>query len=77
VIARPQRADNPDVALMFSPAAVVTLITFDSEDRYAEQFGKFFKEPTDLEWIRFNLRLNIVKLLMKGYRKFAQKAGLI
>ncbi len=77
VVAKPQRADNPDVELMFSPAAVNTLVTFDSEDKYAEQFGKFFKEPTDLEWIRFNLRLNIVKLLMKGYRKFAQKAGLI
>ena len=77
VIAKPQRAENPDVELMFSPAAVETLITFTSEDRYAEQFGKFFKEPTDLKWIRFNLRLNIVKLLMKGYRKFAQKAGLI
>ncbi len=77
VVARPQRADNPDVELMFSLAAVNTLVTFDSEDKYAEQFGKFFKEPTDSVWIRFNLRLNIVKLLMKGYRKFAQKAGLI
>lgn len=77
VEARPHRAENPDVELMFSPAAVETLVTFDSEDQYAAQFGKFFKEPTDDKWIRFNLRLNIVKLLMKGYRKFAQKAGLI
>lgn len=75
--AKPDRAENPDVELMFSPAAVETLVTFDSEDEYAAQFGKFFKEPTDEKWIRFNLRLNIVKLLMKGYRKFAQKAGLI
>jgi len=74
--AKPHRAENPDVELMFSPAAVETLVTFDSEDEYAAQFGKFFKEPTDEKWIRFNLRLNIVKLLMKGYRKFAQKAGL-
>ncbi|MFW9794270.1 MAG: (Fe-S)-binding protein [Candidatus Thorarchaeota archaeon] len=77
VDAKPHRAENPDVELMFSPAAVATLITFESEDEYAAQFGKFFKEPTDEKWIRFNLRLNIVKLLMKGYRKFAQKAGLI
>jgi len=77
VMAKPQRAENPDVELMFSPAAVETLVNFASEDKYAEQFGKFFKEPTDSEWIRFNLKLNIVKLLMKGYRKFAQKAGLI
>jgi len=77
VEAKPHRAENPDVELMFSPAAVETLVTFDSEDEYAAQFGKFFKEPTDEKWIRFNLRLNIVKLLMKGYRKFAQKAGLI
>ena len=62
---------------MFSRAAVETLVTFDSEDEYAAQFGNFFKNPTDDQWIRFNLRLNIVKLLMKGYRKFAQKAGLI
>jgi Fe-S oxidoreductase len=77
VEAKPHRAENPDVELMFSPDAVETLVTFDSEDEYAAQFGKFFKEPTDDKWIRFNLRLNIVKLLMKGYRKFAQKAGLI
>ncbi|MFX1369350.1 MAG: (Fe-S)-binding protein [Promethearchaeota archaeon] len=74
---RPIRADNPDVELTFSPKAVEKLITFDSERDYAAQFGLFFKEPTDAEWIRFNLRLNIVKLLMKGYRKFAQRAGLI
>ena len=77
VVAKPHRAENPDVELMFSTAAVETLVTFDSENEYAAQFGKFFKEPTDEKWIRFNLRLNIVKLLMKGYRKFAQKAGLI
>jgi heterodisulfide reductase subunit D len=77
VEANPHRAENPDVELMFSPEAVKALVTFDSEDEYAAQFGKFFKEPTDEKWIRFNLRLNIVKLLMKGYRKFAQKAGLI
>lgn len=77
VEAKPHRAENPDVELMFSHAAVETLVSFDSEDEYAAQFGKFFKEPTDDKWIRFNLRLNIVKLLMKGYRKFAQKAGLI
>ncbi len=73
----PHRAENPDVELTFSPRAVETLVTFSSEDKYAEKFGYFFKKPTDEEWIRFNLRLNIVKLLMKGYRKFAQKAGLI
>ncbi|MBD3407687.1 MAG: hypothetical protein GF411_16335 [Candidatus Lokiarchaeota archaeon] len=73
----PRRAENPDVELIFSPAAVETLTSFKSEDEYAAQFGLFFKEPTDEEWIKFNLRRNIVKLLMKGYRKFAQKAGLI
>ncbi|MCF2136983.1 MAG: (Fe-S)-binding protein [Candidatus Thorarchaeota archaeon] len=73
----PVRAENPDVELMFSPAAVERLVQFDSEDEYAAQFGRFFKEPTDDEWIKFNLRLNIVKLVMKGYRKFAQKAGLL
>lgn len=73
----PQRAENPDVELTFSEGAVSKLVTIPSEDDYAAQFGLFFKEPTDDEWIKFNLRLNIVKLLMKGYRKFAQKAGLI
>ena len=73
----PVRAENPDVELLFSPKAVEKLITFEKEDDYAARFGLFFKEPTDDEWIRFVLRLNIVKLLMKGYRKFAQKAGLI
>ena len=73
----PIRGENPDVELTFSPGAVKKLITFKSEDEYAANFGKFFKEPTDDDWIRFNLRRNIVKLLMKGYRKFAQKAGLI
>jgi Fe-S oxidoreductase len=73
----PVRAENPDVELMFSPAAVEKLVSFESEDDYAKQFGMFFKEPTDDEWIKFVLRRNIVKLLMKGYRKFAQKAGLI
>jgi heterodisulfide reductase subunit D len=73
----PKRAENPDVELTFAPKAVETLVTFTSEDEYAAKFGYFFKKPTDDEWIRFNLRLNIVKLLMKGYRKFAQKAGLI
>jgi heterodisulfide reductase subunit D len=71
------RGENPDVELTFSPGAVKQLITYQSEDEYAANFGRFFKEPTDDEWIRFNLRRNIVKLLMKGYRKFAQKAGLI
>ncbi|MHA2022373.1 MAG: heterodisulfide reductase-related iron-sulfur binding cluster, partial [Candidatus Thorarchaeota archaeon] len=71
------RAENPDVELMFAPKAVEKLITFDKEDEYAARFGLFFKEPTDDEWIKFVLRLNIVKLLMKGYRKFATKAGLI
>lgn len=74
---RPIRAENPDVELMFSPDAVRKLTAFQSEDDYAAQFGLFFKEPTDDEWIKFVLRRNIVKLLMKGYRKFAQKAGLI
>lgn len=73
----PRRAENPDVELTFSEGAVRHLVTFESEDDYAAQFGEFFKEPTDDKWIKFNLRLNIVKLLMKGYRKFAQKAGLI
>ncbi len=73
----PVRGENPDVELFFSPAAVEKLVTFDSEDDYARQFGMFFKEPTDNEWIKFVLRRNIVKLLLKGYRKFAQKAGLI
>jgi heterodisulfide reductase subunit D len=73
----PVRAENPDVELMFSPKAVEKLITYKNEDEYAARFGLFFKEPTDEEWIKFVLRLNIVKLLMKGYRKFAQKAGLI
>lgn len=73
----PMRGENPDVELTFSPGAVKQLITYQSEDEYASNFGRFFKEPTDDEWIRFNLRRNIVKLLMKGYRKFAQKAGLI
>jgi hypothetical protein len=62
---------------MFSPKAVEALITYKNEDEYAARFGLFFKEPTEDEWTKFMLRLNIVKLLMKGYRKFAQKAGLI
>ena len=74
---RPIRAENPDVVLTFSQKAVESLTELDSEREYAKQFGLFFKEPTDEEWIKFNLRLNIVKLLMKGYRKFAQRAGLI
>lgn len=73
----PVRAENPDVELLFSPMAVEELITYKSEDDYAARFGLLFKEPTDDKWIKFVLRLNIVKLLMKGYRKFAQKAGLI
>ncbi|MFX1273159.1 MAG: hypothetical protein ACFFAX_15860, partial [Promethearchaeota archaeon] len=73
----PIRGENPDVELVFSPGAVRHLMTYQSEDEYAANFGRFFKEPTDEKWIRFNLRRNIVKLLMKGYRKFAQKAGLI
>ncbi len=73
----PIRGENPDVELTFSPKAVERLISQKSEDEYAAQFGLFFKEPTDEEWIKFNLRRNIVKLLMKGYRRFAQKAGLI
>jgi len=73
----PVRAENPDVELMFSPKAVEELVTYKSEDEYAARFGLLFKEPTDDQWIKFVLRLNIVKLLMKGYRKFAQKAGLI
>ncbi len=74
---QPVRAENPDVELLFSRGAVERLIQNESEDDYAAEFGRLFKEPTDEEWIKFNLRLNIVKLLMKGYRKFAQKAGLI
>ncbi len=77
VVVHPIRAENADVELTFSEGAVRKLVTFESEEEYAKQFGLFFKEPTDDEWIKFNLRLNLVKLLMKGYRKFAQKAGLI
>lgn len=73
----PIRGENPDVELTFSPNAVERLISMKTEDEYAAHFGLFFKEPTDDVWIKFNLRRNIVKLLMKGYRKFAQKAGLI
>lgn len=73
----PVRAENPDVELLFAPKAVERLITYKSEDEYAAKFGLLFKEPTEDEWIKFVLRLNIVKLLMKGYRKFAQKAGLL
>lgn len=73
----PERAENPDVEITFSPKAVTKLVTFNKEDDYARQFGFFFKNATDEEWIKFNLRLNIVKLVMKGYRRFAQKAGLL
>jgi hypothetical protein len=65
------------VELTFSPEAVRKLTSLTSEDEYAKQFGSFFKKPTDDVWIKFNLRRNIVKLLAKGYRKFAMKAGLI
>lgn len=71
------RSENPDVELAFSEEAVKQLTVLKSEDEYAQKFGSFFKKPTDEVWIKFNLRRNIVKLLMKGYRKFAQKAGLI
>lgn len=57
--------------------AVKKLVTFEKEDDHTRQFGLFLKQPTEDEWIRFNLRLNIVKLVMKGYRRFAQKAGLL
>ena len=77
VVVHPIRAENADVELTFSEGAVRKLVTFESEEEYAKQFGLFLKKPTDDEWIKFNLRLNLVKLLMKGYRKFAQKAGLI
>jgi heterodisulfide reductase subunit D len=77
ILVHPVRGENPDVELTFSPGAVKQLTMYESEDEYAANFGRFFKEPSDEEWIRFNLRRNIVKLLMKGYRKFAQKAGLI
>jgi hypothetical protein len=73
----PVRSENPDVELTFSQEAVKHLTVLKSEDEYAQKFGSFFKKPTDEVWIKFNLRRNIVKLLMKGYRKFAQKAGLI
>ena len=73
----PIRAENPDVELTFSSKGVEKLIALDSEVEYAAQFSDLFKNLTDDEWIEFNLRLNIVKLLMKGYRKFAQRAGLI
>jgi len=73
----PIRSENPDVELTFSPEAVRKLTSFASEDEYAKQFGSFFKKPSDEVWIKFNLRRNIVKLLAKGYRKFAMKAGLI
>ncbi len=73
----PHRAENPDVELTFSPKAVEELVSIPSENDYAKQFGLFFKEPTEEKWIKFNLKMNVVKLLMKGYRKFAQKAGLI
>ncbi len=73
----PTRAENPDVELIFSNGAVQRLVTLDNENDYARQFGLFFKQPTGEEWIKFNLRLNVVKLLMKGYRRFAQKAGLL
>jgi heterodisulfide reductase subunit D len=73
----PIRAENPDVELTFSSDAVMKLIAIESEDDYAAQFGLLFKMPTENEWIKFSLQRNIVKLLMKGYRKFAQKAGLI
>ncbi len=73
----PTRAENPDVELIFSNGAVQKLVTFDNDTDYARQFGLFFRHPTKEEWIQFNLRLNVVKLLMKGYRRFAQKAGLL
>ncbi len=73
----PRRAENPDVELMFSPAAVEQLVALEDELEYASRFGLLFKEPTEEAWIRFNLRLNIPKLLLKGYRKFAQRAKLI
>ncbi len=73
----PVRAENADVELLFASKAVEELITYNSEDEYAARFGFLFKVPTDEKWIKFVLRLNIVKLLMKGYRKFAQKAGLL
>ncbi|MEM4735365.1 MAG: (Fe-S)-binding protein [Candidatus Thorarchaeota archaeon] len=71
------RAENPDVELFFTPGAVKRLVSTQGEDEYAREFGRLFKEGTEAERILFNLRLNIVKLLMKGYRRFAQKAGLI
>ena len=66
-----------DLELLFASGAVEQLITCASEDESASQIRLFFKDPTEDKWINFVLRLNIVKLLMKGYRKFVQKARLI
>jgi len=76
VEAHPAHAESPAVELIFSRAAMEQL-SLVSEDDYAAQSGKFFKEPTDGEWIRFGFRPSAAKLVLKGNGRFAQKAGLI
>ncbi|MEX2681035.1 MAG: (Fe-S)-binding protein, partial [Candidatus Sigynarchaeota archaeon] len=74
----PGRADSADLELALSVAAVEKLITCPTKAAYAEQFGKFYNEPDEIEgWIDFVLNKRTKTLIKMGYGKFAEAAGIL
>nr|MDO8084259.1 (Fe-S)-binding protein [Candidatus Sigynarchaeum springense] len=74
----PGRADSADLELALSVAAVKRLITCPTKAAYAEQFGKFYNEPDEVEgWIDFVLNKRTKTLIKMGYGKFAEAAGIL
>nr|MDO8115258.1 (Fe-S)-binding protein [Candidatus Sigynarchaeota archaeon] len=72
------RADNADLELALSVKAVEKLTRCPTKSEYAQQFGKFYNEPDEIEgWIDFVLNKRTKTLIKMGYGKFAETAGIL
>ncbi len=71
------RANAPDMEIAFSEKAVEKLVKSKSRQSYAKLFGTFYNEPTEEEWIDFQLYKRTRALINMGYGKFAEEAGVL
>ena len=75
---KPGRANESDLELALSIAAVKKLIQTDTKVEYAQLLGLFYNDPDEeKEWIDFTLHKRTQTLIDMGYGKFAKTAGIL
>ncbi len=72
------RANESDLELALSIAAVKKLVQTDTKVEYAQLLGSYYNDPDEeKEWIDFTLYKRTQTLIDMGYGKFAKTAGIL